>query len=118
VAYSTQVPEHQLTVANAVREGGHLQAITSERIMQELRRRNHALKDDSLRGRMQLHCHSHINMHLIVTDSHLFLALPRLDGTSDLENIIISKDPEALNWARMLFYQFLSLSEKVDLATF
>jgi hypothetical protein len=90
-ASSTQVPEHQLTVANAVRDGRHLQAITSERIMQELRRRNQILKDDSLRGRMQLHCHSHVNMHLIVTYTHLFLALPRLDGTSDLENIIISK---------------------------
>jgi len=86
--------------------------------MQELRLKNHALKDDSLRGRIELHCYNHINMHLIVTDSHLFLALPRLDGTSDLENIIISKDQQALNWARMLFYQFLSVSEKVDLATF
>jgi predicted transcriptional regulator len=57
-------------------------------------------------------------MHLIVTDSHHFLALPRLDGTSDLENIIISKDQQALNWSRMLFYHFLSLSEKVDLAMF
>jgi len=91
VASSTLVPEHQLTVANAVKEGGHLQAITSERIMQELRRRNQILKDDSLRGRIELHCYNHVNMHLIVTDSHLFMALPRLDGTSDLENIIISK---------------------------
>jgi predicted transcriptional regulator len=91
VASSTLVPEHQLTVANAVREGGHLHAITSERIMQELRRRNQILKDDSLRGRIELHCHSHVNMHLIVTYTHLFLALPRLEGTSDLENIIISK---------------------------
>ena len=67
---------------------------------------------------MQLHSHSNVNMHLIVTESHLFLALPRLDGTSDLENIIISKDQESLNWARMLFYHFLGLSEKVDLNTF
>jgi len=56
--------------------------------MQELQRRNHSLKDESLRSRTELHCHSHVNLHLIVTDSHLFLALPRQDGTADLENII------------------------------
>ena len=33
VASSTLIPEHQMTVAQAVREGGHLQAITSERII-------------------------------------------------------------------------------------
>jgi predicted transcriptional regulator len=45
-----------------------------------------------------------------VTETHLILALPRLDGTSDLENIIISKDQESLNCARILFYHFLSVS--------
>jgi len=72
--------------------------------MQELRRRNHSLKDESLCSRTELHCHSHVNMHLIVTDSHLFLALPRQDGTADLENIIISQEEKAVEWGRMLFY--------------
>ena len=75
------------------------------------------LKDDSLRGRMELHCHNNINMHLIVADSHLFLALLRQDGTADLENIIISREEAAVKWGRMLFYHFLSGSQKVDLAT-
>ena len=67
---------------------------------------------------MELHCHKNINLHLIVADSHLFLALPRQDGTCDLENIIISREEEAVEWGRMLFYYFLSGAEKVDLATF
>jgi predicted transcriptional regulator len=112
------IPDQQLTVANAVRERARLQAVTSKRIIQELSLRSHALKDDSLHGRMELHCHNNINMHLIVADSHLFLALPRQDGTSDLENIIISREEEALGWGRMLFYHFRSDSEKVDLNTF
>ena len=57
-------------------------------------------------------------MHLIVTESHLFLSLPRTDGTPDLQNIIINKDPQALEWGRMLFYYLLSGSEKIDLNTF
>ena len=118
MAFSTLFPEHQMTLANAVREGGHLQAVTTARIIQELSLRSHALKDDSLRGRMELHCHNNINMHLIVADSHLFLALPRQDGTYDLENIIINREKAALEWGRMLFYYFLSGSQKVDLNTF
>ena len=37
VASSTMIPDQQLTVANAVREGAHLQAVTTARIIQELR---------------------------------------------------------------------------------
>ena len=59
-----------------------------------------------------------INLHIIVTESHLVLSLPRLDGSIDLQNVIISKNQEALEWGRMLFYHFLSGSEKVDLNTF
>lgn len=118
VASSALVPEHQLTAVQAVREGGTLRAITTERIIQELRRKNHALRDESLRDRIELYSRNKINLHLIVTESCFFLALPRLDGSYDLENIIISKDREALNWARMLFYYFLSGAEKVDIATF
>ena len=118
VASSTLVPDHQLTVAQAVRDGGRLQAISSDRILQELRLQSHALKDVSLHSRIELYRHNNVNLHLIVTESHLILALPRLDGTCDLENIIISKDREALNWGRMLYYYFQSYGEKVDLATF
>ena len=67
---------------------------------------------------MELYCHNNINLHLIIADSHLFLALPRLDGTYDLENVIISREEAALEWGSMLFYYFLSGSQKVDLATF
>ena len=113
------VPEHQMTVAQAVREGGDLHTVTTERIIQELRQRgSYALRDESLHSRIKLHCRNDINMHLIVTESHLFLALPRPDGTLDLQNIIVSRDPQALEWGRMLFYYFLSGAEKVDLATF
>ncbi|MDD4776194.1 MAG: DUF1724 domain-containing protein [Syntrophomonas sp.] len=103
--------------------GGHgferIQAITTERIIQELRQRgSYALRDASLHSRMELHCRNDINLHLIVTEYHLFLALPRPDGTLDLQNIIVSRNQEALNWGRMLFYYVLSGAEKVDLATF
>jgi len=118
VASSTLVPEQQQTVARAVREGGSLQTVTTARIIQELRLKSYALKDESLRIRTELYSRSEINLHLIVTETHLFLALPRLDRTYDLENIIISKDPEAVEWGRMLFYYFLNGSEKVELATF
>ena len=105
-------------MATAVKEGGCLQTITTARIIQELRLKNHALQDESLRSRIELYSRSEINLHLIVTETHLFLALPRLDRTYDLENIIISKDPLAVEWGRMLFYYFLSSGEKVDLTTF
>ena len=104
VASSTLVPEHQLTVARAVKNGGSLQTITTTRIIQELQLKNHALQDESLRSRTKQYSRSEINLHLIVTESYLFLALPRLDKTYDLENIIISKDTQAVEWGRMLFY--------------
>ncbi len=118
VASSTLVPEHQITVGQAVREGGRLQTVTTPRIIQELRLKSYILRDASLRGRTELFSRSEINLHLMVTETHLFLALPRLDRTYDLENIIISKDPQALEWGRMLFYYFLSSAELVDLNTF
>ena len=118
VASSILVPEHQMAVGQAVREGGSLQSITTPRIIQELRLKSYILRDGSLRSRTELYSRSEINLHLIVTETHLFLALPRLDKTYDLENIIISKDPLALEWGRMLFYYFLSGAEKVDLTTF
>jgi len=118
VASSTLVPEHQLTVGQAVRDGGRLQSVTTPRIIQELRLKSYILRDASLRNRTELFSRSEINLHLMVTETHLFLALPRLDRTYDLENIIISKDPLAVEWGRMLFYYFLSGSQKVDLATF
>ena len=105
-------------MGQAVREGGRLQSVTTQRIIQELRLKNHALGDDSLRGRIELFSRSEINLHLVVTESHLFLALPRLDKTYDLENIIISKDPQALEWDRMLFYYFKNDAERVDLTIF
>ena len=118
VASSTLVPEHQLTVGQAVRDGGRLQSVTTPRIIQELRLKSYILRDASLRSRTELFSRSEINLHLMVTETHLFLALPRLDRTYDLENIIISKDPLAVEWGRMLFYYFLSGSQKIDLATF
>jgi predicted transcriptional regulator len=118
VASSTLVPEHQLTVAQAVREGGRLQSVTTPRIIQELRLRSYILRDESLRSRTELFSRSEINLHLMVTETHLFLTLPRLDKTYDLENIIISKDPQAVQWGRMLFLYFQSSAEKVDLNTF
>ena len=86
--------------------------------MISLRLKSYAVSDDSLHSRIELHRRNDINLHLIVTESHLFLSLPRTDGTQDLQNIIINKDPEAVEWGRMLFYCFLSGAEKVDLARF
>ena len=68
VASSTMIPYQQLTVANEVREGERLQAVTTSRIIRALSLRSDALKDDSLHGRMELQCHNNINMHLIVAD--------------------------------------------------
>ena len=99
VATSTMVPDHQQTVARAMSEGGHLKTVTTARVIQELRLKNHILKDDSLHSRIELYCHKNINLHLIVTESHLFLALPRQDGTYDLENVIISREEELWNGA-------------------
>ena len=118
VASSALIPEHQLAAVQAVRSGGLLQTVTTKKVIQELRRRNFALGDEALRSRIELYCHNSINLHLIVTETHLILALPRLDESYDLENIIINTSPEAVVWGRMLFYYFLSSGEKVDLATF
>jgi predicted transcriptional regulator len=118
VASSVLVPEHQLTVGRAVKEEGSLHAITSDRIIQELRLKSIALRDDSLRSRIELYRYNSINLHLIVTETHLLLSLPRTDGTPDLQNIIINKHPEAVEWCRMLYFYFQSRGELVDLATF
>ena len=118
VASSTLVPEQQMAAAQAVREGGSLQTVTTARIIQELRLKSYALKDESLRSRIELYSRSEINLHLVVTETHLFLALPRLNRTYDLETIIISKDPQAVEWGRMLFYYFRSGAEKIELNTF
>ena len=101
-------------VARAVKEEGSLHAITSDRIIQELRLKSYILKDESLRRRIKLYSRSEINLHLVVTETHLFLALPRLDGSIDLQNVIISKYPEALKWGRMLFYYFFYSSPKIE----
>jgi predicted transcriptional regulator len=52
VASSTLVPEKQIAVAQEVRESGSLQTVTTPRIVQELRRKSYALKDESLRSRI------------------------------------------------------------------
>ncbi len=62
VASSTLVPEQQQTVARAVREGGSLQTVTTARIIQELRLKSYALKDESLRIRTELFSRSEINL--------------------------------------------------------
>ncbi len=118
MASSTLVPEQQMAAAQAVSKGGSLQTVTTARIIQELRLKSYALKDKSLHSRIELYSRSEINLHLVVTETHLILALPRLDKTYDLENIIISKDPQALEWGRLLFLYFQSSAEKVDLTTF
>lgn len=81
VASSTLVPEQQQTVARAVREGGSLQTVTTARIIQELRLKSYILRDSTLRSRTELYSRSEINLHLIVTETHLFLALP---GSTEL----------------------------------
>ena len=81
MASSILVLEHQITVGQAVREGGRLQSITTPRIIQELGLKCYILRDESLRGRIELYSRSEINLHLIVTETHLFLVLPRLDKT-------------------------------------
>ena len=72
----------------------------------------------TLFSRIELYRHNSINLHLIVTETHLFLSLPRTDGTPDLQNIIINKHLEAVEWGRMLYLYFQSHGELVDLATF
>ena len=47
--------------------------------------------DSSHLSQIEVRIHEHINMHLIVTESHLILSLPRQDGCIDLQNVIISK---------------------------
>ena len=83
-----------------------------------LQRKNHALRDQSLHSKIELFSRSEINLHLIVTESHLFLARPTIDRTPDLQNMIISKDPEAPLWGRLLFLYFQSSGELVDRTTF
>ena len=69
VASSILIPDHQLAVARAVKEGGSLQAVTSDRIIQELRLKSLALRDDSVRSRIGLYRHNNTNLHLMVTES-------------------------------------------------
>ena len=114
IASSVIIPEHHLHVAAAVRNGAKCQTATSQRIVQELQGKNLALMDSSHLSQIEVRINEHINMHLIVTESHLVLSLPRLDGCIDLQNVIISKDPEALEWGRMLFYYFFYSSPKIE----
>ena len=72
----------------------------------------------TLFSRIELYRHNSINLRLIETETHLFLSLPRTDGTPDLQNIIINKDPEGLEWGRMLYFYIQSRGELVDLNTF
>jgi len=114
IASSFITPEHHLHVAAAVRNGAQCQTATSQRIVQELEEKNLSLMDSSHLSQIEVRIHEHINMHLIVTESHLVLSLPRLDGSIDLQNVIISKDREALNWGRTLFYYFFYGSPKIE----
>ena len=85
-----------MTVAQAVREGGDLHTVTTERIIQELRQRgSYALRDQALHSRIKLHCRNDINLHLIVTESHLFLAPPgRNSGSAEYHSQPKSGSPE------------------------
>jgi len=114
IASSVIIPEHHLHVAAAVRNGARCQTATSQRIVQELQGKNLSLMDKSNLSQIEVRIHEHINMHLIVTESHLILSLPRLDGFIDLQNVIVSKDPEALEWGRMLFYNFFYGSSQIE----
>jgi predicted transcriptional regulator len=114
IASSFIIPEHHLHVAAAICNGARCQTVTSQRIIQELQGKNLTIMDNLHLSQIEVRVHNNINMHLIVTESHLILSLPRLDGCIDLQNIIISKDSEALKWSRMLFYYFFYGSSKVE----
>ena len=75
---------------------------------------NLSLMDNSHLSQIEVRCNNNINMHLIVTESILFLSFPRLDGTIDLQNVIISKDPDSLEWGRVLFYYFFCGSKRIE----
>ena len=114
IASSVIVREHHLLVASAIRNGGRCWTATSERIIRELRGVNLSLMDNSHLSQIEVRCNNNINMHLIVTESILFLSFPRLDGTIDLQNVIISKDPDSLEWGRVLFYYFFCGSKRIE----
>lgn len=78
--------------------------IISDTVLQTLRRHyHHILKEMVGCDNLKIYRIKEANFSLWVTESNLFLGLRRFDGCYDLENVIICKTENGLEWGNMLF---------------
>lgn len=92
------------SIANAIKNKADVEMIISDTVLQTLRRHyHHILKEMVGCDNLKIYRIKEANFSLWVTESNLFLGLRRFDGCYDLENVIICKTENGLEWGNMLF---------------
>jgi len=106
---SIMVPEQVRAIVNAAGNGANVTIITEKRTLAQ--RKYFIDLHGEISGYKNLkiyYTNDELNMNMIITESLLTLILRRFDGSYDLDDVIISKDQEAIEWGRMLFCHFIN----------
>lgn len=109
---------HVGVIANAIKHGSDVEVIMSDRVLRTFRR-NYAHILEEILGHSNLKTYriKEAKFSLWVTESNLFLGLYRSDGCYDLENILICKSENAIEWGNTLFHHFKKKAKLADGAT-
>lgn len=100
------------SIANAIKNDANVELILSDKVQQTLRDNyTHIWKEISKYDNLKIYRIREVNFNLCVTESVLFLGLRRLDGSYDLENIIVCKSDTGLMWGNTLFCHYKNKAE-------
>jgi len=109
------IPELARSMLLAARNGAEASGILSGEILHSLKTDFVGILDEAFSYEtVKVYRNDNAKIFLIVTESHIFFGLHRLDGSFDLDNIIISNEEGARIWGNALFDHFLRGSEKAN----
>jgi predicted transcriptional regulator len=115
VVSSIVIYDHLVAVVNAISNGASAKLIATDNLIQATNKTYAGLIKGALVSRnLELYRIKDLKLCLVITESHLFLGLHRLDGSFDSENMMICEDKTALEFGHMLFCSFLRISERVN----
>lgn len=105
---------HAKAMANAIKNGAIAELILSNKLQQALRKNYIPILKEILGyDNLKIYRIKEANLNLCVTESKFFLGAHRLDGSYDLENILIFKNEKSLAWGNLLFSYYRSKAELV-----
>ncbi len=116
---SAVTSDHVKSITNAIKNEADVEIIISDRVLQTLRKHyTYILRETVGYDNLKIYRIKEANFSLWVTESNLFLGLHRFDGCYDLENVIICKSENGLEWGNMLFNHYRKKSGAINSSSF